>query len=457
MNKTCISKIVVLMLIATILSGCISGGDDVDEVTTTAPPTTAAPTTSAPTTAAPTTAAPTQPPTTVPPTPAYVHNECSTLFMDQDSGNTRYYDCEISDDPQEVWAQDIGLPLSHILTDYERAFYIDAAPSEHTLRCLDVESGDLYWETTLPFLSYYDMILYEEKLYVFKDGEEKTLICYDAHDGSMLWTSEDITDLFSGIGALMANGMNRGDDRILITLGEMGGERNVICVFDANNGEVLWHKTVDYHISSHPAIENGVAYFTTLLWEENDKILGFDIDTGATSYVYSNPNVSGFNGRQLAVSEGRIYTQGQRMDDYETYVFCISTTSNTIVWQHEVDRWGENITVGDEHVFLAIYEMRGQIISCLDKSNGKEVWSMSLDFSSNVLRNFPIATPDKLVVFGPPQYETEEPLRMLIIDIASGEEIWRKVLDGNDISRSASFLDGKILIGTDRGKIYCFE
>jgi len=327
MKKTIISVIFSILLVAMFFSGCISGGDDNAEAdTTTAPPTTTAPTNPS------TTAAPTQPPTTAPATPAYVHSGCSTLYVNQDPGNARYYACDISASPEDVWSLDIGRPLSHILADYDRIFYIEFISNSYMLKCLDVNSGDLYWETSLPFLGFYDLILQDEKLYVFQNAGEKTLICYDAHDGSMLWTSEDVYDIYPDVGELIADSMTCADGKVFVTLGESGSDTVILCCFDAATGETLWHNNNDYsNRSIYPSFEGGVLYYSVLLWEENDQIIGLDVDTGDVTYVYNTPLLDNFNGRDIVVSDGRIYAMAQNMDTYELCIACISIVSNDIV------------------------------------------------------------------------------------------------------------------------------
>ena len=446
MNNKLLSILFSILIVATILSGCISGGGDSDEVeTTTAPPTTSAPT-NAPTTSAPTTAAPTQPPTTVPPTPTLVHNECSTSYRGLGPGNTRYYGCSLSNNPNELWKAELSI-LSYIMVDYDRAYLIARNSSDYELQCLNVNTGELYWATKLPFLRCYDLILLDEKLYVFEKGDEKTLKCYDAHDGELLWTSDDIMAEYPEIGDISV-GINHYNGKIIVTGGFSGENRTLISCLDSHDGEIIWNALVDYdNIHHYPAIENGIAYYSASLYEASDKIIGLDIDTGHMVYDFSKSSIDNFNGRRIAVSDGRIYAYAQGLDTYDSYIYCISTSNSSVIWRSEMT-FG-HITVGDDKVFITTDDH----IYCLDKATGHQIWSKQMEYHTI---NLPFATNDKLIVFRS-QYQTEVPPEIIYLDVNTGEEIWSMILEGTHLENGASFYEGKVLVGTENGYIYCFS
>lgn len=453
MNKKALSIFFSILILATALSGCISGGGDTDDMETTTAPPTSAPT-NAPTTVAPTTSAPTQPPTTAPATPALVHNECSTSYKDLDPGNTRYYDCSISNVPNEQWRTE-SIILSNITTDYDMVFFIARENGDYKLQSLDVNTGDLLWSKDLPFLRFYELILQDEKLYVFQNGDENVLICYDAHDGSMLWISEDVYALYPDIGDLLVRGMNYSDDKIFVTMGEAGSNTVIFCCFNAKNGEIIWHKQDQYdNHSNNLSIDGGVLYYSIMKfdgdWNTYSKVLGLDIDTGNLVYEYTPPDrYDQLNGRDIVVSNGLIYAMTV---DYETYkhcIICISNTSNNIIWSCDIgDNWGDHFIVGDGQVFVNMYEG----IICINKVTGQELWNKQMD---NHLANLPYATDDKLIVFRS-QYQGEISPEIKYLDVNTGVEIWSMVLNGTYLEKGASFYEDKVLVGTDNGYIYCF-
>jgi len=380
--------------------------------------------------------------------------------MNQYSGNTRYYGCGISSDPEEVWSLDIEIPLSYIMADYDRIFYLDRTQSNYKLKCRDVNTGDLYWETSVPWLGFYELLLQDEKLYIFKNDEENTLICYDAHDGSMLWTSEDIYDIYPDVGELYARSMNCSDGKILLYLSSYHNEvnNNVFCCFNANNGNIIWHTNKNEYdnSSNHPSIDGGVMYYSAAKfedWTSYSKIIGLDIDTGNVAYQYTPPErYDQLNGRNIVVSDGLIYamTFDKSYETARCCMICISKASNNIVWSSDIgDNWGVHFIVGADQVVVIMQEE----IICLDKGTGNKVWSIPMDYHTV---NIPIATSDYLLVFRA-QYQAEIQPQLLLIDNESGEEVWRFTLDGNYIQNGASFYGEKILIGTDVGKLYCFE
>ncbi len=384
--------------------------------------------------------------------------------MNQYPSNTRYYDCDISSTPVELWSIDIDFPLSYVMADYDRIFYLDRTfeqSSSYKLKCRDVGTGNLYWEVSVPWLGFYELILHDEKLYVFKNDEENTLICYDAHDGSMLWTSDDIYNIYPKVGVLYAQGMNVSGDKIFVKLGSYHNEitNDVFCCFNADNGNIIWHKnkTQYSNASSYPSVDGGVMYYSISSWASDtgydSKIIGLDIDTGNVAYEYIPPErYDNLNGRDIVVADGMLYAMTINRYTWKVCILCISTDSNNILWSCDIsDSWGDHFIVGKNHVFVNMGTQEG--IICIDKRTGQKKWNIPMDHNRTHL---PLVTSEYLLVFRD-QYMAEIQPQLLLLDIETGAEIWRFTLDGDYLNIGASFYDGKILIGTVRGKLYCFE
>ncbi len=461
-------SIILLLLIIFSCAGCISGGNDEGNTTTTP---TEAPTTTTPAPTEPPTVTQqptsTVPPTTVPPAPEFVHSECSTNSMNFDAGNTRYYMCNAPDNPTEVWKADTLMMQGYILTDYDRAYLFQSNYGDYEVKCYDVYTGENLWTITTPFMNFQNVFLKDERIYMFQFTDVDSLYCYDAKDGKFLWNSENIMDLYPGEKRFHLSSLNYSDGKILavlVTLADdiIAGDGRCLCCFDSSNGEILWHKIFDQDSCSRPAIENGTAYFSTILLDQTynystndvEKIIGIDMDNGNQVYDISRDEHY-FNQRQIIVSDGKIYAIGQKRDlfgqreEYNMYLFCFSAYSDDVLWTYKIveKRWG-NLTLGEDKIFISMQDY----IICIDTTTHAELWRKQIEYYNEW--NPPIYAGDKLIVF---ISQTGVTSQVMALDPETGQDLWTVDLEGLQIANAASFYKNLMLVGTDLGYLYCFE
>ena len=207
---------------------------------------------------------------------------------------------------RQRWVVDFGQPISYPLIADGKVFVtvrVDAGGT--TLHALDATNGASLWSTALGGSSRWSGACYENGR-VFALNGSGLLRAFDGVSGSLIWSSQ-LPGQFSFSAPPTVHG------GVIYTGG--AGSGGTVYAVDANNGAVLWTRSVMNGDKSSPAVDNEGVYVSYSC----PNVYKLSPTTGAVIWHFA-PGCSGGGGKTPALYLGRLYVR-----DFSDTIFDSST------------------------------------------------------------------------------------------------------------------------------------
>ena len=243
----------------------------------------------------------------------------------------------------------------------------------------------------------------------------------DAETGESRWTFETEAEIISSA--------NVAQDRLLF-----GSYDQFLYCLSAEGGSLVWKFETEGYVHGTPAIVNdavvisGCDGYLRLIniadGVEQQKI-------GLGDYVAASPAI--LNNRAYAGTFGN-------------QVLCTGLEGSEILWQYEhPERHFPFYASAAVTANIVVIGGRDKMVHALEPQTGKLLWTYP---AKSRVDSSPVIV-DERVFFGTVGGE------LAALDLNSGEKIWEFVT-GASIIASPSVAAGKLVIGADDGRIYCF-
>ncbi len=211
----------------------------------------------------------------------------------------------------------------------------------------------------------------------------------------------------------------------------VGSENGSMYALNAANGKVGWRVDVG-HVSSTPAVANGVVYVSTA-----SPVVAMKASTGEVLWRFYTYYGS-FHSSPV-VANGVVYVASNST----AIVYALDAATGAELWSfHSSNRIDSSPAVVDGVVYIASFD---GYLYALDAANGTELWRFAAGTSSSSP-----AVADGVVYLGT-YYDG-----LLAIDAATGAELWRNPLAGN-IFGSAAVANGVVYVGSGNGYLYAVD
>ena len=292
-----------------------------------------------------------------------------------------------------------------------------ASLDEH-LYALDLATGKQKWKTKLGPMRAAPAVN-AGRVYVGDiDGK---FYGVDAATGKKLWTFETNGEITAGA--------NFHGDLVLI------GSHDSVLYGLTFNGKKQWLYEIDGPVNGSPAVADGKVVVAGC-----DSVL-HTVDA-ATGKAIGTVDLGGQSGATAALSDGRAY-----VGTMSNQVVGVTLAPPVKVWEFEARRrqqpFYSSAAVTDK---LVLVGCRDKKMYALDRQTGKEAWTFVTDGQVDAS---PVVVGGR-VYFGSLSRDGE----FFVLDVATGRLVQKLLLDSG-VSGSAAVAGDSVLVGTEKGMLYC--
>ncbi|QVL30543.1 PQQ-binding-like beta-propeller repeat protein [Telmatocola sphagniphila] len=286
---------------------------------------------------------------------------------------------------------------------------------EH-LHAIDIKTGNLKWKVKLgPIKS--SPSIKGDRIYVGDvDGK---LYCLELKTGNKIWTFETNGEI--------TGGANFYKDLILI-----GSHDETLYCLEAN-GKKKWEFKANGPVNGVPSVVGNRTFVAGC--DNNLHII--EIETGAEKAAI---DLGGPCGATAAISGEELFVGTMNNE-----VIAVDLKKEKINWRFAAPRrqqaFYSSAAVTDS---LVIVGSRDKKLYAIDRRKGEAVWDFLTD---NRVDSSPIIVGDKIFIGSLDR-------TFYVLDL-KGTKLQQFDLDGAIIG-SPAYSDGKILLGTDKGTVFCF-
>jgi eukaryotic-like serine/threonine-protein kinase len=210
-------------------------------------------------------------------------------------------------------------------------------------------------------------------------------------------------------------------------------DQNLYCL-SADTGALIWKYSTEGPVHCSPAIDKDTVYISGC----DETFRAIDATTGKQRY--SVP-LGSYTGASAALRDGRAY-----VGTFGNNVLCVDLRLRAIQWTysnsaHSFPFYSSAAVTADRVVLGG----RDKIIHCLEKTDGKEIWSFQ---TRGRVESSPLIIGNRVFVGSNDGLLYE-------LDLASGKKIW-DFTAGAPLSASPAAVQGSLVIGSQDGILYCF-
>ncbi len=287
------------------------------------------------------------------------------------------------------------------------------------LYAINLENGGLKWKYQASGEIKSSPTVFGNVVY-FGDGMG-VFHAVDTETGESRWTFETEAEIISSA--------NVAQDRLLF-----GSYDQFLYCLSAEDGSLVWKFETEGYVHGTPAIVNGAVVISGCdgylrLINIADGVEQQKIGLG--DYVAASPAI--LNNRAYAGTFGN-------------QVLCAGLEGSEILWQYEhPERHFPFYASAAVTADIVVIGGRDKMVHALEPQTGKLLWTYP---AKSRVDSSPVIV-DERVFFGTVGGE------LAALDLNSGEKVWDFV-SGASIIASPSVAAGKLVIGADDGRIYCF-
>lgn len=287
------------------------------------------------------------------------------------------------------------------------------------LYALNLENGELQWKYQASGEIKSSPTVFRNVLH-FGDGMG-VFHAVDAQTGERKWTFEAEAEIISSA--------NVAQDRLLF-----GAYDQYLYCLSAEDGKLIWKFETEGYVHGTPAIINGAVVISGCdgylrLINIADGVEQQKIGLG--DYVAASP----------AILEDRAYA-----GTFGNQVWCAELQNSEILWEYEhPERHFPFYASAAVTADIVVIGGRDKIVHALEPQTGQLLWTYP---AKSRVDSSPVIVGER-VFFGTVGGE------LVALNLNSGKKTWEFVI-GASIIASPSVAAGKLVIGADDGRIYCF-
>lgn len=375
----------------------------------------------------------------------------------------------------------------HVISDDESVYF--GSSSEDKVFCLDAETGEARWTFYTEGPVRLAPTLQGGRLYVGSD--DGFVYCLDAASGTLLWKFQGNPDAYRlpGNQQIMSlspvrTGVLVDGDTVYFSSGLFSFEGGKISALSAEDGAVRWEKPTNQALQGYLLASADKLYAPrgrqnpAIFEKEGGQLVSLLDGSGGSfavlvdDYLFYGPGKTGqieaartdvgmnlvtFEGNTLVVNGGVAYMQGDTEIsalDRARYLQLAEERKKMEMQQEAIEKKMEEVEKLAKSQTDAQYDVKiDDLIRQLDETKAKAL-ELDAQMGACLMWKKPSGFPYSLVMAGERLYAGGANA-VGAIDGKSGDVVWSKPVEGRALDLAVS--NGRLLVSTDEGKIYCFE
>lgn len=288
--------------------------------------------------------------------------------------------------------------------------------------CLDMQ-GKLLWKFDSGNTIEAPALIHDQKVYIGNLGG--SLYCLELSTGKVVWEYTTDNQIMSA-----PNIWSDGKSELLL----IGSYDYYLHAVNTKDGSMVWQYELFNYLNATVAIENDKAIFGGC-----DGLLHIvDIRTGKAGDAME---IASYVAGSASLENGRAY-----VGDYDGRFTAADYVNGKILWTWE-DKERNLPFIASPSIFenRVIIGNRDRFVYCYDKTSGEVMWRTNT--GSRV--DASVLTDGRSVITANMRGD------VMLLDIQNGNRLW-SFETGSPISGSPALSEGKIIIGTNDGTIWCF-
>ena len=287
------------------------------------------------------------------------------------------------------------------------------------LYAINLENGGLKWKYQVSSEIKSSPTVFGNVVY-FGDGMG-VFHAVDAQTGESRWTFETEAEIISST--------NVAQDRLLF-----GSYDQFLYCLSAKDGSLVWKFETEGYVHGTPAIVNGAV-----------------VVSGCDGYLRIINIANGVEQQKIALGDyvaasPAILNNRAYAGTFGNQVLCAGLASSEILWGYEhPERHFPFYASAAVTTDLLVIGGRDKMVHALNSQTGEPLWTYP---AKSRVDSSPVIVGER-VFFGTVGGE------LVGLHLNSGEKVWEFVV-GAAMIASPSVVDGKLVIGADDGRIYCF-
>jgi eukaryotic-like serine/threonine-protein kinase len=288
--------------------------------------------------------------------------------------------------------------------------------------CLDMQ-GRLLWKFDSGNTIEAPALIHNQRVYIGNLGG--SLFCLELSTGNVVWEYECANQIMAA-----PNIWSGGTTELVL----VGSYDYYLHAINPKDGSLAWKYELSNYLNAAVAIENDKAIFGGC-----DGLLHIvDIKTGKPGEAME---IASYVAGSASLENGRAY-----VGDYDGRFTAADYINGKILWTWEDEE--RNLPfIASPSIFenKVIIGNRDRFVYCFNKTSGELLWRTN---TGNRVDSSTLTDGKRVLVAN---------MRgdIMLLDISSGNRLWG-FETGSPISGSPAISEGKIIIGTNDGTIWCF-
>ena len=346
--------------------------------------------------------------------------------------------------PQPAWGDPKPVPIEDILelrrVHFDDVFQVVAAEgavyfgssADNKVYCLGLETGDVRWTKITGGPIRLAPTVAGDRVYVASD--DGYAYCLAAGDGTQVWKFHAAPEerRMLGHGKMISPWPSR--TSVLVDQGTayfgagiFPAEGVFLYAVNADSGQLVWRNdATGENPQSRVSPQGYLLASDTMLYAPMGRVSPAALRRTNGELVYETSFGKQVGGSYALLAGDQLYTGTEELVGFN---------------QQTRDRFaafpGRRMVVGEKAYFLAT----GTHLVAMDRQTRAELWKTACPCADELIQ-----AGNSLVAGGAG--------RVLAVDAASGEVRWDVAVEG--AAKGLAVVDGRLLVSTDKGRIYCF-
>jgi outer membrane protein assembly factor BamB len=210
---------------------------------------------------------------------------------------------------------------------------------------------------------------------------------------------------------------------------------------DEYTGSLIWSFTTGSNIVATPAVGNGIVYLSS----KDFTVYALDENTGSMLWRISNvaPVVSSPVLKDGKLFYGTLYSPSAGRAEF----LALNPQDGTVFWRQTISDYIEgSAAVSNGLVFFGIGALSNAVITALNETTGKSVWTYSTAVATTI-------TTAPATAYGN-VYVGLDSTRFLALNQATGSLVWSFNTPSGSNATTPAIYSGVVYFGTGRGIVY---
>lgn len=326
----------------------------------------------------------------------------------------------IPQDPRSLWTYETGDEIKTSPVIYNSLIVFGSGDGH--VYCLDMQ-GKLVWKFNSGNTIEAPALIHDNKVYIGNLGG--SLYCLELSTGNEIWKYECDNQIMAA-----PNIWSDGEQELLL----IGSYDYYLHAVNINDGSMAWKYELFNYLNAAVAIENDRAIFGGC-----DGLLhNVDIRTGKPGDALE---IASYVAGSASLENGIAY-----VGDYDGRFTAADYVNGKILWTWEdTERNLPFIASPSIYENRVIIGNRDRFVYCYDKTSGEVLWKTN----SGSRVDASVLTDGRRVLAANMRGD------VMLLDITDGKRMWTYET-GSPVSGNPALSEGKIIIGTNDGTIWCF-